>query len=100
MKPEPSMRMTCGAFCPGDAKSVARRRSGAGVQDVEARAIGAADLLIGDAQVNAGVAERAVAAVAGDGAVVDMDDLGLGVGAVGHWVVLFGRSRLGVGALP
>ena len=36
-----------------------------------------------DMQEHARVAERAVAAIAGNGAVVDMDDLGRATGAVG-----------------
>src|SRR6185312_16854013 len=56
------------------------------VQHVEPRAIGAHHLLLHDPQEHARVAERAVAAVAGHGALVHMDDLGrcLVVRAVQH----------------
>jgi hypothetical protein len=61
------------------------------VQDVKARAIRAHHLLVWNAQEDPWVAQRTVAAIASDGAGIDMDDLGgchsrggWGGGAVGH----------------
>ena len=79
MKPEPSIRMRWGALAPASftpAFLMAAVVAGAGFQHVEARAIGAHDLAVGDAQEHPGMAERAVAAVAGDRALVDVDDFG------------------------
>src|ERR1700733_6247287 len=65
MKPEPSTSTRC--------MSVAAI-SGPRIQHVDARAIGADDLGLHDTQKDPRVAEAPVAAVAGDHAVVDVDD--------------------------
>ena len=58
--------------------------AGAFVEDVVARAVRAGDVAGFDAEVDAGVAEGVAAAVAGDGAFVDVDGFSWCGGAVGH----------------
>jgi hypothetical protein len=96
MKPDPSIRIKCSlAGAASAAASTVRSMSagviGSRVQDVQARAVRAHHLLVWDAQENPRVTQRTVAAIAGDSAGVDMDDLGrchgrggCGGGAVRH----------------
>src|SRR5271165_4635761 len=98
MKPDPSIRTRCGAvpaWAAGrTAVSVSAGVAGPLVQHIEPRAVRAHDRLRLDVQEHARVAERAVAAIAGNGAVVDMDDLGGRGGAVRHaWVSFVMRGR-------
>jgi hypothetical protein len=67
--------------------------AGSFVQHIEARAIRAHDRLILDVQKHPRVAECAVAPIAGDGAVVHVDDLGGDGGAVrlARWSLVMGR---------
>src|SRR5580698_1204132 len=94
MKPDPSIRTRCGAvpaWAAGrTAVSMSAGVAGPLVQHIKSRAVWAHDRLRLDVQEHPRVAERAVAAIAGNGAVVDMDDLRGGRGAVRHWRVILG----------
>jgi hypothetical protein len=96
MNPDPSIRTRLGAFeAAVMAGSGATLVSGAVarsfVQDIEAGAIGTDDILALDMQEHPRVPEgRIGAAIAGDCAVVDVDDFGRG-GAVGHFYPLLVR---------
>src|SRR5580704_13647666 len=88
MKPDPSIRTRCGAVpvsaAGGTAVSMSAGVAGPFVQHIEPRAVRAHDRLRLDVQEHARVAERAITAIAGNGAVVDVDDLGGGGRAVRH----------------
>src|SRR5271163_2821303 len=97
MKPDPSIRTRCGAV-PASAAAATAVSMSAGVaaslvQHIEARAVRAHNRLILDVQKHPRVAERAVDAIAGDGAVVHVDDLGGDGGAVWHarWSLVMRR---------
>ena len=101
MKPEPSMRTrwgSGGAVMSGT--SVSLVVSGAGGKAEDARAIGAEGLLVLDMQPDAGMAERTVAAVAGDGAAVHEERLGVadggrGCGGAERHLVSLGAAEAG-----
>src|SRR5580692_11072113 len=88
MNPDPSIRTRCGAVPVAAAGRAATSMSagvaGSRVQYVEPRAVRAHDLLALDVQEDARVAQRAVPAVAGDSAVIDVNDFRGGGGAVRH----------------
>src|SRR4051812_12555325 len=96
MKPDPSIRIRCRGLASISGGMVPEGSMSASVispciQDVEARAVRTHHLLARDAQVNPRMTQRPSAAVAGDGAGIDMDDLGgfyriggRGGGAVRH----------------
>src|SRR5271156_1416710 len=88
MKPDPSIRRRWGAgpagAAGGAAVSMSAGVAGPFVQDIEPRAVRAHNRLCLDVEEDARVTERAVAAIAGNGAVVDVDDLGCGGRAVRH----------------
>jgi hypothetical protein len=77
MKPDPSIRTKWSGLV-SDWVSMSAGVAGSRVQDIKARAVRANDILAGDPQENAGMAERTIATVACDRAVVYMDDLGRG----------------------
>src|SRR5271155_5686900 len=93
MKPDPSIRTRCGAVPASAAGRTAVSMSagvaGPFIQNVKPRAVRAHDRLRLDVQEHARVAQRAVAAIAGNGAVVDVDDLGGRGSAVRHvrWIL-------------
>lgn len=81
MKPEPSIRTRwsvcsccCGSAGRACAVSVSAARGEPFVQNVEARAIGADNLPLLYIEKDTGMAERAIAAVAGDDALIHVDD--------------------------
>jgi hypothetical protein len=83
MNPEPSIRMRCSGLAArsvsagtGPTMSMSAGVIGSRVQDVKARAIRAHDLLAWNPQENPRVAQSTVAAIAGHGACVHMNDLG------------------------
>ncbi len=97
MKPEPSISSRCrSGFVAAASALMAVPVAGARVQHVEPRAIGADGLPVGNPQIDARMAERAVAAVAGDCPVIDMDDLEgeRGLGTVGHEIFYGGMGAL------
>src|SRR4051794_25573592 len=81
MKPDPSIRIRCRGLVPASDATAPDGSMSAGVirsgiQNVEARAVRAHHFLARDAQVHPRMTQRAFAAVAGDGAGIDVDDLG------------------------
>src|SRR5271157_5896998 len=90
MKPDPSIRIRCSFWSRAGADSACSRMSvsagvtGSFVQHIEARAVGAQHGSVLDVQEHPWMAQGGVAAVAGDRAVVDVDDLGRGGGGAVH----------------
>src|SRR5262245_44746287 len=94
MKPDPSIRTRCsffwsaaGAISAGSRISVSAGVAGSFFQHVEARAIGAQHRILLDVQEHPRMAQRGVAAVASDRAVVHVDDFGRAGGGAVHIAV-------------
>src|SRR6478609_5403748 len=91
MKPDPSIRIRCSFWSRTVASPGSRTVLVSGavtcsfVQHIEARAVGAQDGSVLNVEEHPRMAQRNVAAVAGDHPIVDMDD--------------FGRRRAGGGAV-
>src|SRR3954462_7134395 len=104
MKPEPSIRIRCpsgpeagGASATGSAMAMSSGTlvsvvvPGARLQPINAGAVGAEGLVVGDVQPDSGMAERPAAAVAGHDPAVDHE--GLGLAHIGRGRVGLGRHR-------
>src|SRR4051794_40399794 len=92
MNPDPSIRIRCSfsavaATSAGTSAAISMSAGviGSWVQDIQARAIWAHHLLAGDAHIHPRVTQRTASAIAGDGARIDMDDLGRGHRRLHAW---------------